>query len=238
MEQKEYWIGGKHTVISALKNKKREVIKIVSSKEIPEIKIEKKKYQIVNKSFFKKIFSSNDFSHQEIAALVKPLPKLSIEDYLKQKKIKNILVLDGVSDTRNIGSAIRNAVAFNINYLLIEKKFFNEKSFQMNKASSGAIDQINIFQVSNLKNYFQLLKKNNFWILGFDSNARKKFQDYQWSQNSALVFGSEDKGIKKNLAEECDELLRIDINSNLQSLNLSCAISAVLCNYNIKSHQA
>ncbi len=236
MDQKAFWIGGKHAVIAAIKNKRREVVKIVSTKPNPDIKKENKNHDIVEKSFFKKIFNSSDFSHQDIAALIKPLPKISLEDCLEKKSIKNILVLDGASDTRNIGAAIRNAVAFNIDSLLVEKKNFNEKSFQMHKVASGAIEHINIFQVSNLKNYFRLLKANNFWIIGFDSKAKKSFQDYKWNNQNVFVFGSEDNGIKASLLKECDELLKVDINPQVESLNLSCAISAVLCNYKIQSN--
>ena len=231
MDKKSFWIGGRHAVEAALNNKNREIVRVVS---LQEIKVASKRIeiQIENKKFFNKIFMDKDLAHQGIAALIKPLKEHSLEEEIKNNNLKNLIALDGITDTRNVGSIIRNAVAFNIDGIIVNKKEINQDSQAMYKAASGAIENIKIFPVSNITNYIKLLKKNDFWVIGFDSNAKRNFEKFKWFKKNLLIFGSENKGIGKNLLSNCDEVLKINISNKIDSLNVSCATSAVLCNLN------
>ena len=231
MDKKSFWIGGRHAVEAALNNKNREIVRVVS---LQEIKIASKRIeiQIENKKFFNKIFMDKDLAHQGIAALIKPLKEHSLEEEIKNNNLKNLIALDGITDTRNVGSIIRNAVAFNIDGIIVNKKEINQDSQAMYKAASGAMENIKIFPVSNITNYIKLLKKNDFWVIGFDSNAKRNFEKFKWFKKNLLIFGSENKGIGKNLLSNCDEVLKINISNKIDSLNVSCATSAVLCNLN------
>ena len=231
MDKKSFWIGGRHAVEAALNNKNREIVRVVS---LQEIKVASKRIeiQIENKKFFNKIFIDKDLAHQGIAALIKPLKEHSLEEEIKNNNLKNLIALDGITDTRNVGSIIRNAVAFNIDGIIVNKKEINQDSQAMYKAASGAMEYIKIFPVSNITNYIKLLKKNDFWVIGFDSNAKRNFEKFKWFKKNLLIFGSENKGIGKNLLSNCDEVLKINISNKIDSLNVSCATSAVLCNLN------
>ena len=231
MDKKSFWIGGRHAVEAALNNKNREIVRVVS---LQEIKVASKRIeiQIENKKFFNKIFMDKDLAHQGIAALIKPLKEHSLEEEIKNNNLKNLIALDGITDTRNVGSIIRNAVAFNIGGIIVNKKEINQDSQAMYKAASGAMENIKIFPVSNITNYIKLLKKNDFWVIGFDSNAKRNFEKFKWFKKNLLIFGSENKGIGKNLLSNCDEVLKINISNKIDSLNVSCATSAVLCNLN------
>ena len=231
MDKKSFWIGGRHAVEAALNNKNREVVKLIS---LHEIKLSSKKIeiQIENKKFFNKIFQDKDLAHQGIAALIRPLKECLLEDEIKNNNLKNLIALDGITDTRNIGSIIRNAVAFNIDGIIANKKELNKESPSMYKAASGAMENIKIFSVSNITHYIRLLKKNDFWIIGFDSVSKKNFEDFKWFNKNLLIFGSENNGIGRNLLNNCDEVLKINISNKIESLNVSCATSAVLCNFN------
>ena len=175
---------------------------------------------------------NKDLAHQGIAALIKPLKEHSLEEEIKNNNLKNLIALDGITDTRNVGSIIRNSVAFNIDGIIVNKKEINQDSQAMYKAASGAMENIKIFPVSNITNYIKLLKKNDFWVIGFDSNAKRNFEKFKWFKKNLLIFGSENKGIGKNLLSNCDEVLKINISKKIDSLNVSCATSAVLCNLN------
>jgi len=231
VDKKSFWIGGRHAVEAALNNKNREIVRVVS---LQEIKVASKRIeiQIENKKFFNKIFMDKDLAHQGIAALIKPLKEHSLEEEIKNNNLKNLIALDGITDTRNVGSIIRNAVAFNIDGIIVNKKEINQDSQAMYKAASGAMENIKIFPVSNITNYIKLLKKNDFWVIGFDSNAKRNFEKFKWFKKNLLIFGSENKGIGKNLLSNCDEVLKINISNKIDSLNVSCATSAVLCNLN------
>ena len=231
MDKKSFWIGGRHAVEAALNNKNREIVRVVS---LQEIKVASKRIeiQIENKKFFNKIFMDKDLAHQGIAALIKPLKEHFLEEEIKNNNLKNLIALDGITDTRNVGSIIRNAVAFNIDGIIVNKKEINQDSQAMYKAASGAMENIKIFPVSNITNYIKLLKKNDFWVIGFDSNAKRNFEKFKWFKKNLLIFGSENKGIGKNILSNCDEVLKINISNKIDSLNVSCATSAVLCNLN------
>ena len=79
-------------------------------------------------------------------------------------------MLDGITDVGNIGSILRTAVAFNFNSIIVEKKMFNQNNTVIHKNSSGAIENLNIFEVPNLGRALEYLKENNFWSYALDMN--------------------------------------------------------------------
>lgn len=224
----KFWVAGKHTVKSIIKNKKREIYKIVSSDPILAQNI--KGCELVNKNFFKKIFKDQDLVHQNIAIQIKNHIQ-SLKDNLEN--INNILVLDNVTDPRNIGSIIRSASAFGIQGIILKKGTFNQSSPLMFKSASGATEKIKIFNEVNLTSSLELLKKNNFWVYGLDSNAKKIItKKTTFSRKNVFVFGSEEKGISNLVKKNCDELLKINI-LNIESLNISNAVAATLAIFNL-----
>lgn len=234
---KSFWIGGKNSVLSALLNKKREVNKIIIAREFNELKNYKLQDKViqVNKSYFSKIFKENDFQHQFIAANINEQKKKDLK-----KEINNfnkIIILDNVTDPRNIGSIIRTAVAFNFQALIVQKKHFNSVSPQMFKTASGAIEKIAIFEEVNLSQSIAMLKKNNFWINALDTKSTKLIDlENNWSDKNAFVFGSENKGISKLVKQKCDNIYKINISANVESLNVSNAVAATLSIFNFKTN--
>ena len=85
--------------------------------------------------------------------------------------------------------------------------------------------------MTNIRRAISFLKKNNYWIYGFDSSRNKKSK-LNFSQKSVLVFGSEGKGIRELVKKECDEIMQINMKNNLKfeidSLNVSNATSIAL----------
>ena len=106
----------------------------------------------------------------------------------------------------------------------------------MYKAASGAIEYIKIFEVSNINSTLKNLKDKNFWVYGFDVNGKKKLTDIDWKGNNILVFGSEGSGMRKHTSKYSDFLVKIDINENIESLNISnsAAIAFHYINYQKK----
>lgn len=179
--------------------------------------------------FFKKIFRS-EIPHQGYAVLIERIVENNFKNFLKyeleRKKISNIIALDGINDPRNIGSIIRSACAFNIDAILINKKDFNSKSFLLYKTASGAMDLINIFEVSNIINEINFLKKENYFIAGLDSNSETSIYNFPLFKKNLLIFGSEENGLKNTIKNSCDGLFKIPINQKINSLNVSNACSA------------
>jgi len=232
MNKKKVWIGGIHSVFAALTNKNRDIFEVVTLEKNSKLDNLKINYNIKNKKFFNKIFNNSHIAHQGIAALVS-IPKYPDINIIK-KEIMNVVILDNITDPMNIGTILRNCVAFNIKAIVNEREF-NDSSSSMIKASSGAIEKIKICKVKNLMNTIKTLKKDNFWIIGLDSNSKDSFENHSWNQKNAFIFGSEGKGIKNILKQNCDHLLKININSKINSLNVSSAVSAALAIFNLKN---
>ena len=97
----------------------------------------------------------------------------------------------------------------------------------MYKSSSGCIEHVNIFTVSNIKTTLKYLRDKSFWVYGFDSSSREDFTKIEWRGNVVLLFGSEGFGIKKHTEKYTDFLVKIKINDKIDSLNVSNSASIV-----------
>ena len=175
--------------------------------------------------------------HQGYVAEVEHLEKLALKDFIKNKNNLTFACLDEVTDPRNIGSLIRSAASFNISGLIVKERQFPNESKLMYKSASGCIEHINIFEVSNINSTLKNLRENNFWIYGFDSNGKKNLTEIKWNGNNVLLFGSEGFGMSRHTKKYADFLVRIDINKNIESLNISnsAAIAFHHLNYSKKN---
>ena len=237
MTQKStFFIAGRHAVIGALKNPGRRVIKIFlteeSKKNIHKQNPHKNLLKDI-KVFFKtkkeldKYCRSEDILHQGYVAEIEHLAKPIIKDFIKEKENITFVCLDGVTDPRNIGSLIRSAASFNIDGIIIKERHFPNESKLMYKAASGAMEYINIFEVSNVNSTLKNLKDKNFWVYGFDGSGDKKFTEIDWKGNNILLFGSEGTGMHKHTSKYADFFVKIDINKKIESLNISNSAAIV-----------
>ena len=97
----------------------------------------------------------------------------------------------------------------------------------MYKSASGCMDHINIFKVANINSTLKFLREKNYWVYGFDAQSKKSFTEVDWKGNNILLFGSEGFGIKKHTEKYTDFLVKIDVNKNIESLNISNSASIV-----------
>ena len=237
MEKHSFFIIGQHAVIEALRNPKRKVLKIFLTEESKK-NIHKKspnKNLLSNvKIFFKtkkeldKYSTKEKLQHQGYVAEIEHLQKPTLKEYIKEKNKITLICLDAVTDPRNIGSLIRSAASFNIDGIIIKERNFPNESKLMYKAASGAIEYINIFEVSNINSTLKNLKEKNFWVYGFDGKGKKNFTDVEWKGNNILLFGSEGSGMHKHTSKYADFLVKIEIDKKIESLNISNSAAIVL----------
>jgi len=97
----------------------------------------------------------------------------------------------------------------------------------MYKSASGCMEHINIFKVANINSTLKNLRENNFWVYGFDPLGKKNFTQIDWKGNNILLFGSEGFGMKQHTSKYTDFLVRIEINKNIESLNISNSAAIV-----------
>ena len=236
MIKSSFFIIGQHAVIEALKNPKRKVLRVFLTEESKKnIHRKNPKKNLLNniKVFFKtkkeldKYSTKENLLHQGYVAEIEHLEKPILKEFIKSSNEITLVCLDGVTDPRNIGSLIRSAASFRIDGILIKQRNFPSESKLMYKAASGAIEYVNIFEVSNINSTLKNLKDKNFWIYGFDGNGKKNFTDIEWKGKNILVFGSEGFGMHKHTSKYADFLVKINISEKVESLNISNSAAIV-----------
>ena len=233
MKNSTFLIAGKHAVTEALKNPNRKVLKVLttedSKKNLNRDNQDKDLLKNI-KLFYKtkkeldRLCSKEQISHQGLIAEIEHIDDKNLKDYVnhnKNKKNITLIALEDVTDPRNIGSIVRCATAFNIDGLIVKERSFPSESKLLYKSASGSMEHINIFEVSNINTALKFLKTKNFWVCGFDKNGEKDFTQHNWDGNKVLLFGSEGYGLKYQTSKNSDFLLKISINENLESLNIS-----------------
>ena len=226
-------IMGQHAALSAIENSKRIIISLKCTKEF----FEKNKVVIENRGISKLyIVSRKEIDseiknnvHQGILLKCKSLKQISLEEINKNEK--NIVILDSLNDSQNVGSILRTSYLFGIKTIISNK----DNSFNINpfliKSASGAFEKINFIEVINLNRTVDKLKKMGYWIVGFDVNAKNNISEVPKDLKKVLIFGSEGKGIRPLILKNCDFKTKISLNvddKQIESLNVSNCVSIAL----------
>ena len=236
MNKSAFFIVGQHAVIEALKNPKRKVLRVFLTEESkknihrnnPNLNLLKDiRVNFKTKKELDKYSTKENLLHQGYVAEIEHLEKPILKEFIKEKNDITFACLDGVTDPRNIGSLIRSAASFDIDGVIIKERHFPSESKLMYKAASGAIEYMNIFEVSNINSALKNLKDKNFWVYGFDGKGDKNFTKIEWKGNNVLLFGSEGSGMHKHTIKYADFLVKIDINKKIESLNISNSAAIV-----------
>ena len=235
-QKSSFFIAGRHAVMGALKNPNRKVIKIFltedSKKNIHKQSPNKNLLKDI-KVFFKtkkeldKYCRGEDILHQGYIAEIEHLENIELKEFIKDKNNLTFVCLDEVTDPRNIGSLIRSAASFDIDGLIVKERHFPSESKVLYKSASGCAEIVKIFKVSNINTTLKYLRDKNFWVYGFDANSDKDFTEIKWNGNNVLLFGSEGYGLSQHTKKYTDFSVKIDINKNVESLNISNSAAIV-----------
>ena len=147
---------------------------------------------------------------------------------ISQKENSLLLILDHVMDPQNVGSILRTALAANVDAVIVSKNRACHLTETVRKVSKGASEIIPFVIVNNIKYLLKNLKTLNFNILGCDGTAEKNYYECDYNLPTAIIMGSEGEGIKPNLKKDIDEMIRIPMNEQIESLNVSNACSVIL----------
>ena len=141
----------------------------------------------------------------------------------------SLLILDNIEDPQNFGQIIRTAECSGMDGIIIPEYNSVDLTNTAIQISQGAFAHIPIYKCVNINNLINNLKKQGFWIIGFENSINaKKWYDLDYKQKTALIFGSEGRGIRKKVMEKCDFLATIPMKGNISSLNVSASVSAVV----------
>ncbi|MFN8770236.1 MAG: 23S rRNA (guanosine(2251)-2'-O)-methyltransferase RlmB [Neisseriaceae bacterium] len=174
--------------------------------------------------------------HQGIIAELEAqsvIKEQSLTEFLESttNKIDSIvLILDGITDPHNLGAIIRTAECFGVDTIILPKdNSANTKNTTVLTTSSGAINNIGIITVTNINRTIDKLKESGYWITGTTLNNRStSLFDTNFNKKVAIVMGSEERGIRRLVEENCDFLIKIPMFGKTQSLNVSVATGVIL----------
>lgn len=171
-------------------------------------------------------------SHQGVLARVRAYPYASFsqldEIIASELSPDRILILDGITDPRNFGAILRTAEAVGVRHIIIPKDRSAGITPVVYKASAGAISHLRVYRVTNLRRAISSLKAKGFWIVGLDADAKQDYASQQYPKKLGIVLGSEGRGIRPLISNECDYLVRIPMKGKISSLNVSVAGAVLL----------
>lgn len=172
------------------------------------------------------------FGHQGVGAEVEEYQYVPLETaLLKEKSNKLYVMLDGLKDPHNLGAIIRSCDAFNADAVIVPKNRSVGLNETVAKVSTGAIEYVDVIQVTNLNNTIKTLKERGFWVVGTDMNTNQTIHDIQVDTDLCIVIGSEGKGMSRLVRENCDYIVQIPMNGHVNSLNAS--VSAAITLYEV-----
>lgn len=156
------------------------------------------------------------------------------EQWIKEAARSNeksvVVVLDSVTDPHNVGAIIRSCDQFGADLVVLPARN-GANDFKENeiiaRSSAGASAYVKISVVTNLVRAVQQLKNAGFWIYGADAGGTD-IRQFDYSGKTAVVMGSEGKGIARLLKEQCDSVVSIPTCGKIDSLNVSVAAGVIL----------
>lgn len=142
---------------------------------------------------------------------------------------KCILVLDRIEDPQNLGQIIRTAVCAGVDGIIIPKHDSCKITDSVIQVSQGAFTEIPIYLVNNIHQALERLKKDGFWVVAMENGVdAKDWHKIDYKGKIAIVAGSEGRGIKKIVLDNCDFQTTIPMQGKTNSLNVSAAVSVIL----------
>jgi len=144
-----------------------------------------------------------------------------------------VLLLDQVTDPHNLGACLRTAEAAGCAAVIIPKDHAADMSSPVvAKSASGALARLPVLRVTNLKRSIEKLQQKGFWTVGLAGEAETSIYDAKLSGPTAVVMGSEGRGMRRLVRECCDQLINIPMPGAVESLNVSVATGVALFEIN------
>lgn len=235
---KHQFIYGRHPVVDAIKNGESidkvlllrgtrgdleiELRKLCKEKDIYLSMVPKEKLDHLAKGK----------NHQSVVAFISPIRFYQIEDMvpLIYERGENplILILDGVTDTRNFGAIVRSAEVFGVHTIIVPMKGSSQIGSDALKTSAGALLKMPVCKTNSLVNAIEYLQNSGIQVFASDLKASKPINDLDLSGPIALVVGSEDEGISHAISTRANSTFLIPQIGETDSLNVSVSAGVML----------
>jgi 23S rRNA (guanosine2251-2'-O)-methyltransferase len=165
--------------------------------------------------------------HQGVALRPGELPDRALEDFAPARGAV-LLMLDQVTDPQNVGAILRSAAAFGACGVILQERHAPRLAGALAKAAAGAVDALPVARVVNLSRALEVLADHGWRTMGLTGAAERDLAEALDGAPVVLVLGSEGEGLRRLVAEHCDELARIPMPGGFESLNVSAAAAVAL----------
>jgi len=151
-----------------------------------------------------------------------------IDQIVSEGQIPLFVLLDGITDVRNIGAIARSSVCFGAQAIIIPDKGIAALNEEALKSSAGALEKISICRVTSLLKAVDSLHLNGIRAFASTMESERKVSDLPLEQPSCIMMGSEDRGLQPYLSKAADEQFTIPMSGRFDSLNVSVAAGIIL----------
>lgn len=236
MEKKDY-IFGMRAVNEALESG-RHIDKVLMRRDLTgdlarDLMAELKRHEIpVQKVPVEKLNRITQKNHQGVIALLAAAPYHKLENVLpalyEEGKTPFILVLDGVTDTRNFGAMARTADCAGVNAIVIPERGSVSVTPDAMKTSAGALLYVPVCRVRSLSDTIRFLHENGLKVVAATEKGKEDFTQVDMTVPLALVMGAEETGISDEVLRQADDLAAIPLQGKIGSLNVSVAAGILM----------
>jgi len=239
MEKKEHLIFGIRTIIEAI-NAGKTIEKLFIQNDLNGTLISELRKLIKEKNItyshvpVQKInkLTKNDSNHQGVVATITPIETFDVEDLVNElietKKTPLLLLLDNITDVRNFGAICRTAECAGVDAIIVPNRGAAPINGDAIKTSAGALHRIPVCKVENLTDTVFLLQQLDVKIVGCTEKTETTLYDGDYTPATAIIMGSEDRGISNQLLRLCDYKAKIPMAGDIASLNVSVAAGIIL----------
>jgi 23S rRNA (guanosine2251-2'-O)-methyltransferase len=228
-----YWIYGQHAVLAALSNPRRKPRRLLTTTDA-ELTLRdayEGRWRVTPERADRARFATfltEDAVHQGIALLAEPLEPVQLEDAIAASE-GPVLLLDQVTDPRNVGAALRAAAAFGAACVVLQDRHAPHETGTLARAASGALDIVPVVREVNLSRAIAALQRAGFWVLGLAGEGKRTLAEAApRDRRVALVMGAEEAGLRRLQRETVDELVRLPMAEGVESLNVASAAAVAL----------
>ncbi len=170
-------------------------------------------------------------NHQGVVAQISAIVYADIDEILAaipEGTAGLVVVFDGVTDVRNFGAIARSAECAGAQGLIVPLKNAAPVNADALKASAGALNMIPVARVGSIRNTLKLLQAEGFQVVAASEKAEKTLYAVDFTRPTAIVMGSEEDGISKEVLKLCNEQVAIPLRGRIESLNVSAAAAVML----------
>ena len=205
----------------------------VHGEVIDEIKTLAAKYLVpINKVPVEKLNNFNVSNHEGCIAQISKIQYQDLQNVIsfvvENGEVPLMLILDGVTDIRNIGAIARSAYCFGVHAIIIPDKGVGSLNEDAILTSAGALENIAVCRVNSLMKAVDDLHMNGIKVFASEMNAKTPVHACTFAEPCAIILGGEEKGIYPALMKVCDERFSIPMSGDFDSLNVSVAAGIIL----------